>query len=49
LAVEAIQLNDANNIFDRMPWRNPSDNQGMRFLVEDVRVVAWGRQQKSLK
>ena len=31
-------------IFDRMLWLNPSDNQGVRFLVEEVRTrTAWGR------
>jgi hypothetical protein len=24
-------------VFDRMLWFNPSDNQGVRFLVDDVR------------
>lgn len=27
---------------DRMPWLNPSDNQGARFLIVDVRAGnAW--------
>ena len=29
-------------IFDRMLWLNPTDNQGVRFLIEDVRArKAW--------
>jgi hypothetical protein len=33
---------DANALFDRMLWLNPSDNQGIRFLVGDVRSgVPW--------
>jgi tetratricopeptide (TPR) repeat protein len=36
------RFKDARNIFDRMLWLNPSDNQGVRFLLEDVRAkVAW--------
>jgi tetratricopeptide (TPR) repeat protein len=28
---------DAYQIFERMLWLNPSDNQGVRFLIDDVR------------
>jgi hypothetical protein len=36
------RFKDAGNVFDRMLWLNPSDNQGVRFLVDDVRAkVAW--------
>jgi hypothetical protein len=28
----------AKRIFDRMLWLNPSDNQGVRFLIDDVRA-----------
>ena len=36
------RFKDARNIFDRMLWLNPSDNQGVRFLIKDVRAkVAW--------
>jgi hypothetical protein len=28
---------EAGHIFDRMLWLNPADNQGVRFLIEDVR------------
>jgi tetratricopeptide (TPR) repeat protein len=32
----------AEHIFDRMLWLNPSDNQGIRFLIDDVRErIAW--------
>ncbi len=38
---------DAGNIFGRMLWLNPSDNQGVRFLVDDVRAkVAWEESKK---
>ena len=33
---------DAERVFDRMLWLNPSDNQGVRFLIDDVRAgTAW--------
>lgn len=36
------RFEEAGSIFDRMLWLNPSDNQGVRFLVDDVRAkVAW--------
>jgi len=32
----------AGEIFQRMLWLNPSDNQGVRFLIDEVRDgVAW--------
>ena len=32
----------ANEVFQRMLWLNPSDNQGVRFLIPDVKKrVAW--------
>jgi len=37
------RFEEAGRIFDRMLWLNPSDNQGVRFLIDDVRAkVAWG-------
>jgi hypothetical protein len=37
---------EAGNIFYRMLWLNPSDNQGVRFLVDDVAAnVAWKKSQ----
>jgi tetratricopeptide (TPR) repeat protein len=36
------RFEEAERIFDRMLWLNPSDNQGMRFLIDDVRErTAW--------
>jgi hypothetical protein len=32
------RFDEAGSIFDRMLWLNPSDNQGVRFLIEDVRT-----------
>ena len=31
-------FDDAERVFDRMLWLNPSDNQGVRFLIDDVRL-----------
>ena len=36
------QFEEAERIFDRMLWLNPSDNQGVRFLIDEVRAkTAW--------
>ena len=36
------QFDAAESVFDRMLWLNPSDNQGVRFLIDDVRAgTAW--------
>ena len=32
------RLDEAERIFNRMLWLNPADNQGARFLMEDVRA-----------
>ncbi len=32
------RFEEAQSVFDRMLWLNPSDNQGVRFLVGDVRA-----------
>jgi tetratricopeptide (TPR) repeat protein len=32
------RYNEALNVFQRMLWLNPSDNQGVRFLVSDVKA-----------
>lgn len=38
------RFDKAAGIFDRMLWLNPTDNQGVRFLIGDVRgKVAWER------
>ena len=35
--------NDARRVFDRMLWLNPTDNQGVRFLLADLRAgERWG-------
>jgi tetratricopeptide (TPR) repeat protein len=36
------RFDEAERIFERMLWLNPSDNQGVRFLIEEVRAkTAW--------
>jgi hypothetical protein len=36
------QFDAAERVFDRMLWLSPSDNQGVRFLIDDVRAgTAW--------
>jgi tetratricopeptide (TPR) repeat protein len=36
------RFEEAGRIFDRMLWLNPSDNQGVRFLIDAVRArAAW--------
>lgn len=32
------RFDEAGRVFDRMLWLNPSDNQGVRFLIEDLRA-----------
>ena len=32
------RFEEAQAIFERMLWLNPSDNQGVRFLVGEVRA-----------
>lgn len=32
------RFEEAAGIFDRMLWLNPSDNQGARFLIDDVKA-----------
>jgi tetratricopeptide (TPR) repeat protein len=34
------RFEEATRIFDRMLWLNPSDNQGVRFLLDAVRAKA---------
>jgi hypothetical protein len=34
------RFEEAERIFNRMLWLNPSDNQGVRFLLEDVSAGA---------
>jgi hypothetical protein len=36
------RFEEAERVFDRMLWLNPSDNQGVRFLIDEVRArSAW--------
>jgi tetratricopeptide (TPR) repeat protein len=36
------RFDEAIGVFDRMLWMNPSDNQGVRFLIDEVRAkTAW--------
>jgi hypothetical protein len=36
------RFNEAERVFHRMLWLNPSDNQGMRFLIDEVKAkTAW--------
>jgi hypothetical protein len=32
------RFQEAERVFDRMLWLNPADNQGVRFLIEEVRA-----------
>jgi tetratricopeptide (TPR) repeat protein len=40
------QPDAARAVFERMLWLNPSDNQGARFLLEDVRRRTWEEMQE---
>lgn len=41
------RFGEAAKVFDRMLWLNPSDNQGVRFLIDEVRRrVAWKDRQE---
>ena len=33
------RFEEAERVFERMLWLNPSDNQGARFLIYDVRAT----------
>ncbi len=36
------RFEEAERVFERMLWLNPTDNQGVRFLIDDVRAkTAW--------
>ncbi len=36
------RFEEAERVFERMLWLNPSDNQGVRFLIDDVRAsIPW--------
>jgi hypothetical protein len=32
------RFEEAGRVFDRMLWLNPSDNQGVRFVIDQVRA-----------
>jgi hypothetical protein len=32
------RFDEAGRVFDRMLWFNPTDNQGVRFLIDEVRA-----------
>lgn len=35
-------FDDAERVFERLLWLNPSDNQGVRFLIDDIKArTAW--------
>jgi hypothetical protein len=34
------RFDEAGRVFDRMLWLNPSDSQGVRFLIDHVRAKA---------
>ena len=43
------RFEEAERVFDRMLWLNPSDNQGVRCLIDAVRArTAWedGREER---
>jgi hypothetical protein len=36
------RFDEAAHIFEKMLWLNPSDNQGVRFLIDEVKdKTAW--------
>jgi hypothetical protein len=39
------RFEEAAGIFDRMLWLNPSDNQGVRFIIDEVRAGAPWREE----
>ena len=40
------KFEDAARVFDRMLWLNPSDNQGVRFIINEVRAgIPWHKSQ----
>jgi hypothetical protein len=42
------RFEEAGHLFERMLWLNPSDNQGVRFLIDTVEAgVAWQSSRKA--
>jgi hypothetical protein len=35
------RFDEAGRVFDRMLWLNPSDNQGVRFLIDHGAKAPW--------
>lgn len=36
------RFEEAERVLERMLWMNPSDNQGVRFLIDEVKAkTAW--------
>ena len=41
------RFEEAERVFERMLWLNPSDNQGARFLIDQARAkIAWDDREK---
>jgi tetratricopeptide (TPR) repeat protein len=44
------RFDEAEHIFQQMLWLNPSDNQGVRFLMDDVKAkTAWENRENDWK
>lgn len=44
------RFQEAERVFDRMLWLNPSDNQGVGSQIDEVRAkTAWEDREESLK
>lgn len=44
------RFEEAERVFERMLWLNPTDNQGVRFLIEEVRArKPWAEDQAKRK
>ena len=47
MPVAPLGFEEAERVFERMLWLNPSDNQGARFLMDEVQAkTAWEERQK---
>jgi pentatricopeptide repeat protein len=44
------RFDEAEHIFQQMLWLNPSDNEGVRFLMDDVKgKTAWENRENDWK
>jgi cytochrome c-type biogenesis protein CcmH/NrfG len=43
----AGRFDEALAVFERMLWLNPTDNQGVRFVLDEVRAGAPWRDEES--